>query len=90
MGESKGNVSPSNFEDENLGSIFANRRVTTWKNMSMDNIRLGIAREKVNLQIHEDLIGKIELQKLIDLAMLIMSDFRKEKFFDVLNNAKNS
>lgn len=56
----------------------------------MDNIHLGIAREPINLQIHEDMKGKVELQKLIDPAMLIMSNFSKEDNINVLNNAKNN
>ncbi len=56
----------------------------------MDNICLGIAKETINLQIHEDLKGKVELHKLIDPMMLIMSEFSKECNINVLNNAKNN
>jgi hypothetical protein len=30
-------------------------RATTWKNMNMESFWFGIARETINLQIHEDI-----------------------------------
>ena len=56
--------------------------------MNMDNMCLGVAKENVNLEIHEDLKGKVELYKLIDPTMLIISDFNKEDNIFSLNYAK--
>lgn len=36
-------------------------RVITLKNMNMESIQLGIAREKINLKIHEILKEKVNL-----------------------------
>ncbi len=39
MGENKGNESPLNLYENKMGLASNKRRVTTWKNMNMDNIQ---------------------------------------------------
>ena len=56
----------------------------------MDNARLGIVREPVNIQVLGDLDGRTHYDELIDLALLVVSDNVHETEFNFLNNVKNS
>ena len=56
----------------------------------MDNARLGIVREPVNIQVLGDLDSRTHYNKLIDPALLVISKNVHEPSFNFLNNAKNS
>ena len=56
----------------------------------MDIARMGIVREPVNIQVLEDLEGKTHYEKLIDPALLVISNNVREISFNLLNNAKNN
>ena len=52
---------------------------------------MGIKRELVKTLLKENEEGKIQMEDLIDPALVILSDITKEEpNMDVLNNAKNS
>ena len=53
--------------------------------------KMGIKRELVKTLVKENEEGKIQMEDLIDPALVILSDITKEEpNIDVLNNAKNS
>ena len=56
----------------------------------MDNVRLGIVREPVNIQVLGDLDGRTHYDELIDPTLLVVSDNVHETGFNFLNNAKNN
>ena len=43
----------------------------------MDSVCLGIAREKIEMEVRRDEGGEVDLRELIDPSMLILSDSRK-------------
>lgn len=52
-------------------------------------MRIGIAKEKIDFMVGEVDPSKVDLQKLIDPSMIILSDYNKEENMDVLNNSRN-
>ena len=56
----------------------------------MDNARLGIVRDRVNIQVLGDLDSRTHYDELIDPALLVISDNVRETGFNFLNNAKNN
>ena len=68
--------------------IRRNRRA--WRNFNIDNARLGIVREPVNIQVLGDLDDRTHYDELIDPALLVFSHNVRETRFNFLNNAKNN
>lgn len=66
------------------------RRVV-WRNFDNSKANFGIKREIIRTQVRENEEGRIQLEELIDPALVILSDIARENpEMDVLNNAKNS
>ena len=55
----------------------------------MDNARLGIIREPVNIQVLENLNDRTHYDELIDPTLLVIFDNAQENGFNLLNNVKN-
>ena len=71
------------------GEVIRKNRRRSWRNFNMDNARLGIVREPMNIQVLEDLNDRTHFDELIDPAMLVISDNMREIGFNLLNNMKN-
>ena len=61
-----------------------------WKNIDMSMMKLGISREKINLVVRSEEVGNVDLKKLIDSSMLIMSDSNSEPNIDVFLTTRNN
>lgn len=53
----------------------------------MSTVKLGIAREKMNLAVRGEEIGDVDLRHFIGLSMLILRDSSKEPKIDVLTTS---
>ena len=66
-------------------------RNVMWRNFDIVFARMGINRELIITLVKENKEGKIQMEELIDLVLVIFSDTTKENpQMDVLNNAKNN
>ena len=62
-----------------------------WRNFDNISTRMGLKREMIKTLVKENKEGKIQMEELIDPALVILSDITKENpQMDVLNNARNS
>lgn len=62
-----------------------------WRNLDTASAEMGINRELIRTLVKENEEGKIQMEELINPALVIFSDTTKENpQMDVLNNAKNS
>ena len=62
-----------------------------WRTFDTNSTRMGINREMIRTMVKENKEGKIQMEELIDLTLMILSDITKENpQMDELNNAKNS
>ena len=62
-----------------------------WRNFDNMSTRMGLKREMIKTIVNENKEGKIQMEDLIDPALVILSDTTKENpQMDVLNNVKNS
>lgn len=74
---------------EKGGEVIRKNRRRAWRNINMDNVRFGIVREPLNIQVLGDLNNKTRYDELIDPALLVISDNVHETTFNFLNNVKN-
>ena len=72
------------------GEVIRKNRRRAQRNVNMDNARLGILREPVNIQVLGDLDGRTHYDEFIDLALLVISNNVCETGFNFLNNVKNN
>ena len=62
-----------------------------WRNFDHALANLGIKREHIRTQVRENEEGKIQLEELIKLTLVNLSDIARENSnMDVLNNVKNN
>ena len=72
-------------------SVTSKDRKVVWRNFDSITANMGIQRELIRTQVKENEEGRIQLEELIDPALVILSDITKEHLdMDVLNNVKNS
>ena len=65
-------------------------RCMAYKNFNARTSKIGIFREARNPQILEEKEGKIQLDELIDLALVTIIDNEREVGMNFLNNARNN
>lgn len=66
-------------------------RNVLWHNFDTSFVKMGINRELIRTLVKESEEGKIQIQELIDPALVIFSNTTKENpKMDVLNNSKNN
>lgn len=71
--------------------IMGKDRNVVWRNFDIVSARMGINREMIRTMVKDNKEGKVQMEDLIDPALVILSDITKENpQMDVLNNAKNS
>ena len=60
-------------------------------NFDIDSARMGINREMIRTLVKENKEDKIQMEEMIDMALVIFSNTTKENpQIDVFNNAKNN
>lgn len=65
-------------------------KIQAWKTFNPNTSNLGIVREPINLHVLQEKAGDLQMEELIDLALMVISDKAREFKMDLLNNAKNS
>lgn len=76
--------------EEGSGEVVIKDRCMAWKNFNARTSNMGIVREVMNPQILEEKEGKIQLEELIDSALVAITNNAREVGMNLLNNAKNS
>lgn len=65
-------------------------RVQAWKTFNPNTSQLGIVREPINPHVLKEKARELQMDELIDPALVVISDKSREFGMDLLNNAKNS
>ena len=79
------------MEEGNISGVMEIKdRCMACKNFNARTSKLGIVKEGRHPQILEQKEGKIQLDELIDLALVTIIDNAREVGMNLLNNAKNS
>ena len=56
----------------------------------LNTANMGIVRDRMNIQVMEEIDGKTHFDELIDPALVFISDSARKTEFNLLNNVKNS
>ena len=75
---------------EKSREVVKEKRRRAQRNLNKDTSKLGIVRELMNIQVMEDINVKIHFDKIIDLALVVISNSAWDFGFNLLNNVKNS
>lgn len=65
-------------------------RKNVWRNFHVGTTKMGLVREHINPNVIEGRDGTIQLEELIDLGLVILSDNAWETGMTFLNNARNN
>ena len=75
---------------EGSGEVVIKDRRMAWRNFNARTSKMGIVRESMNPQILKEKEGKIQLENLIDPALVAIIKDASEVGLNFLNNAKNN
>lgn len=65
-------------------------RHMAWKKINFRTSKMGIVREAMDPQIFEEKKGQLQMEELIDPAMVAITDNARETGMNFLNNARNN
>lgn len=72
------------------GTVIVKDRIKAWKTFNAKTSNLGLVREAIKPKVLKEKEGELQMEELIDPALVIINDKSREFGIDLLNNAKNS
>lgn len=75
---------------KNIVTLGAKGKKNAWRNFQTSIAKMGLVREHIYLEVVEGRDGRIQLEELSDLALVILSDNMREMGMNLLNNTCNN